>query len=139
MFCLTAIFIYDVLLDMSLNIFLLCARKEYYTILSSVFYSCMCQRAKSMQNNTVCKFNYRKDLIISASRCGAKTYIYIGTGIVYQPNDLYNIDILDIGKKSTIVHLFYMGIVTRVQKLLDKVLCSNSYLLFAHKSIHSSL
>ncbi len=42
--------------------------------------------------------------MISAIRCGEKIHAYIGIGYDYQPNELYIIGILDISKKSNIVH-----------------------------------
>ncbi len=56
----------------------------------------------SMHNNTVCKFHYRGGLMISAIRCGEN--IYISISIDYQPNELQNIGMLDIGKEPNIVH-----------------------------------
>ncbi len=34
------------------------------------------QHGKSMHNNTVCKFHYRRDLMISVIRCGGRMYTY---------------------------------------------------------------
>ncbi len=56
------------------------------------------QHGKSKHNNSVCKFHNRRDLMISAIRCGGKKPIYIGIGMDYQPNELLNIGISDIGK-----------------------------------------
>ncbi len=69
------------------SIFLLCTRNEYDIILSSGFYACICQggqHSMSMHNNTACKFNCRRNLMISAIRCGEKIYRYIGISIDYQ-------------------------------------------------------
>ncbi len=58
------------------------------------------QHSKSMHYNTVCKFHYRRDLMISATRCEEKIYKYIGIGIGYRPNESWNIGISDIDIKK---------------------------------------
>ncbi len=64
-------------------------RNEYYIILIFVFYAYICQRANTvMLDNTVCKFHYRRDFMISAIRCGEKNYIYISIGIDFRLNEL---------------------------------------------------
>ncbi len=56
------------------------------------------QHSKSLHNNAVCKFHCRRDLVISAFRCGGKIYINISMGISYWLNELLNIGISDISK-----------------------------------------
>ncbi len=69
--------------------FFFCTRNEYYIMLSFVFCACICKHGRGMHNNTVCKFNYRRHLMISAIRCGGKKkiYIYMGIGMDFQPNE----------------------------------------------------
>ncbi len=70
----------DVLHHVSSSIFLL-LHKEWLLYNFKLCILCLHlptgKHVKSMNNITVCKSHYRRDLMISAIRCGGKNYIYI--------------------------------------------------------------
>ncbi len=117
-----------VLHDVGSSIFLLLQKDEYHIIWSFVFSACICQQAtESLQNKTAGKFTTeetRRSLQLGVER--KHTHVYIDISINYHPNELKNICILDIRKKSNVMSEFGdINVTSQTEKLKNRVQCNH--------------